>query len=657
MPQGTLRFGKRTAGKTVNGHDAQFYGLLDDIAIFAAALTPNQIRNLRDNVPHLTGKESGLLAGYTFAQKKSPPKLGRPITLHGAAQRVVTSAARDNDADASLLPLPSQHRPMDLPFPLGEEWSVIQGPDNPTGSHYGYAAFCWDFMVAGQPQSGTYPNGTGGAPFYACAPGTVENVDESASSGSPPSNLVEVKQGPDEYCAYLHLQQNGAFVNKNDPVTQGQKLALTGDTGVKKGANHIHLAVADDLDQTPGFVTFPVAFGDYELKTADGKWQSVARGMPSSGQVIRIPPAPTFGPRSLQAGSAVARGPNLLDVVATDTKGRAWIARWKPNTYARNWDRWRPVLADIAVSHTPVGLVARGGDKLDVFVAGQDGKTYTGAWDQHVAAGQWRGWWNILTGAIPPGGVVTAVSRDPHKLDVFLVSTDGTVYTAAWDQHAAGGAWQGWWPIKGLRAKPGARVTAVARDPHKLDIFVTAFDGKVYTAAWDQHVADGAWRGWWPVRNLVAADGAPVTVVARDSGKLDVFAVGNDGGVYTAAWDHRVADGKWRGWWRVGTLAAKPGTPVAAVSRQPHNLDLFVVANDNRVYTAAWDHKVADGKWRGWWPIGRRKAKAGSAVAAVSRAPLKLDVFVVGSNGNLYTAAWDHQAADGEWQGWWSIGT
>ena len=59
-------------------------------------------------------------------------------------------------------------------------------------------------------------------------------------------------------------------------VTMGQKLALTGDTGVKKGANHIHLAVADDLDQTAGFVTFPVAFSDYEVKNILGKW-SVAR--------------------------------------------------------------------------------------------------------------------------------------------------------------------------------------------------------------------------------------------------------------------------------------------------------------------------------------------------------------------------------------------
>jgi hypothetical protein len=36
MPQGTLRFGKRTNGKTVNQRDAQYYGLLDDVAVSPA---------------------------------------------------------------------------------------------------------------------------------------------------------------------------------------------------------------------------------------------------------------------------------------------------------------------------------------------------------------------------------------------------------------------------------------------------------------------------------------------------------------------------------------------------------------------------------------------------------------------------------------------
>ena len=82
------------------------------------------------------------------------------------------------------------------------------------------------------------------------------------------------------------------------------------------------------------------------------------------------------------------------------------------------------------------------------FSLARTGGVYTAAWERSVASGQWRGWWwNILTGAIQPGWPVAAVSRDPGKLDIFIVSTDGGIYTAAWDRNVANGAWRGWWRI------------------------------------------------------------------------------------------------------------------------------------------------------------------------------------------------------------------
>jgi hypothetical protein len=284
------------------------------------------------------------------------------------------------------------------------------------------------------------------------------------------------------------------------------------------------------------------------------------------------------------------------------------------------------------------------------------GKTWTGAWDQNVASGRWRGWWNVLTGAIPAGGAITAVSRDPNKLDIFIVSTDGGIYTAAWDQHVASAQWRGWWRIGNLKAVPGAPVAAVARDHNKLDIFVAADDGKTYTAAWDQNVASGQWRGWWNVLTGAIPAGGAITAVSRDPNKLDIFIVSTDGGIYTAAWDQHVANAQWRGWWRIGNLKAVPGAPVAAVARDHNKLDIFVAADDGKTYTAAWDQNVSNGQWRGWWNILIGAIQPGSPVAAVSRDPDKLDIFIVSTDGGIYTAAWDQHVASAQWRGWWRIG-
>ena len=50
VPNGTLRFGRRTHGQTINGHVGQFYGLLDDIAIFSGALSATEIKTIQPNV-------------------------------------------------------------------------------------------------------------------------------------------------------------------------------------------------------------------------------------------------------------------------------------------------------------------------------------------------------------------------------------------------------------------------------------------------------------------------------------------------------------------------------------------------------------------------------------------------------------------------------
>jgi hypothetical protein len=134
-------------------------------------------------------------------------------------------------------------------------------------------------------------------------------------------------------------------------------------------------------------------------------------------------------------------------------------------------------------------------------------------------------------------------------LDIFAVANDGTIQTAAWKDKGASSKWSGWWKIKTGTALPGSAVGVVSRAPGKLDVFVVRGDGGVYTAAWAANIADGKWQGWWRIQSLVAAPGALVSAVARDSEKLDVFVIGN--GVYTAAWDKNVSNGNWRGWWLI----------------------------------------------------------------------------------------------------------
>jgi hypothetical protein len=152
------------------------------------------------------------------------------------------------------------------------------------------------------------------------------------------------------------------------------------------------------------------------------------------------------------------------------------------------------------------------------------------------------------------------VSRDPNKLDIFIVSTDGGVYTAAWDQNVANAQWRGWWRIGNLVATPGAPVAVVSRDPNKLDIFVAGSDGRTYTAAWDANVANGAWRGWWNILTGAIPAGGTITPSRHPESSTSfspapTAACIRPHGISTG---HR-AVARWR---RVGNLTTVLGAPV-----------------------------------------------------------------------------------------------
>jgi Zn-dependent metalloprotease len=198
------------------------------------------------------------------------------------------------------------------------------------------------------------------------------------------------------------------------------------------------------------------------------------------------------------------------------------------------------------------------------------------------------------------------------------------------------------------RLPPWAAVNAVSRSTDKLDIFVTDQNGVIYTAAWQPAFTDW-WHGWWQLNGGRAQPGSPVYAVSRSQDKLDAFVIGTDSRVYTAAWEPAFTDG-WHGWWQLNGGVAALGAHVTVVSRGPDKLDAFMVGTDGHVYTANWQPAYTDW-WHGWYRIGDITVPQGAAIHGVSRSVDKIDIFATDVNGVIWTAAWDTAG----WHGWWQL--
>lgn len=304
------------------------------------------------------------------------------------------------------------------------------------------------------------------------------------------------------------------------------------------------------------------------------------------------------------------------------------------------WNRIGP-LADLpARRRTPITVLARYPEHLDVFAVADNGRTMSNWWDQ---ASGWAGWFQVQGGIASAGGAgspVTAVARYSSQLDVFTVGTDNRVYTAWWNG-ATG--WQGWAPLDTLQCRPGSVVNVVARYADHLDLFTTASDGRTMSTWWDVRTG---WAPWFQVQGGVAASSAPVTALARYPFHLDLFTVGADNRVYSCWWDERSG---WHPWFPIGSLVCRPDSTVTAVSRFPDQIDLFTTASDGRIMSTWWNIRTG---WGSWFQVSGGVASPGAPVTAIARYSGHLDLFVIGTDNRVYSTWW-HEGQG--WAGWFNV--
>jgi murein DD-endopeptidase MepM/ murein hydrolase activator NlpD len=277
LPDGTLRFG-HSGFRLNSGIGGQFYGLLDDFALFNSALSHENIKRLA-NAKRLTGKE-GMQFGCVFLDS-APESLRLPLQLSPGASYQEVSDSRNAMVDLPRIPLPLNSH-MHLPFAPGEAWHVTQGY-NQTMSHNGYAAFCWDLVRDGA------IGGSEGEMIYSASEGPVWKINQDfIGHDGRFVNSVSVWQGHRESCDYLHIKTKSALVSVGDKVSFGTRLAHVGDIGAAEGAYHLHMAVSNGQSEDDKSFTMPAAFSNYEAEV-DGEWKLMIRGIPQTDQRIRRP--------------------------------------------------------------------------------------------------------------------------------------------------------------------------------------------------------------------------------------------------------------------------------------------------------------------------------------------------------------------------------
>lgn len=166
------------------------------------------------------------------------------------------------------------------------------------------------------------------------------------------------------------------------------------------------------------------------------------------------------------------------------------------------------------------------------------------------------------------------------------------------------------------------------------DLFALGAGNRVYHR---YYTAGSRWSNWAPLSGGCLAS-APASAPRSGTSYIDVLARGCDNqlqiNTYTSSWS---------GWAPLGgQILYSP----AVISRPDGPINVFVVGTDHQLYQKTWTGST----WTGFLPLGGYLT---SAPTVVSRSPGKYDVFARDASNNIAQRSWDGIA----WSGWGTLPT
>jgi hypothetical protein len=312
--------------------------------------------------------------------------------------------------------------------------------------------------------------------------------------------------------------------------------------------------------------------------------------------------------------------------VVTNSKQRSEVFVHKAQSTLPQWSAWASLGAPPPGFLNAPAVVSRNPQVSNVYVRGGDRALWQLAFDGFE--GRWSSWLKhdgILL-AEPAAG-----SMNPNHEYVFGQGTDGQLFMKWWANDGEG--WRNWSPM----GAPGpgfiGRAATVSRSPQVWNVYVRGRDNALWQLAFH-----GRRRPVWTRHDDGGVLASPPAAGSMNPNHEHVFVRGTDGQVWAKWWQQG------SGWSAWASLGAPPvgfaGGP--AISEDATTCDLFVRGGDN----ALWQKSYKSGVW-GSWERHNDGGVLAEDPAVTSMRANQLQVFVRGTDGNVYQKFWDGGSGTG----------
>jgi hypothetical protein len=297
--------------------------------------------------------------------------------------------------------------------------------------------------------------------------------------------------------------------------------------------------------------------------------------------------------------------------------------------------------------------------RMQIFGVGADYNVYTMWKITTDPDSAWSDWTDMGggTAGIADDATVAVGYLPDGRMQIFGVGNDHHVYSL-WKVTAdPNSLWSAWQSLDGSAA--GAVIGIGYLPDQRIQLFVMGLDG-TFQSCWKITTdSNSDWSGWASIGAPPGGAGVQVSVGYLPDSRMQLFVLAGDGALYSMWKTSTDPDSSWTAWQSMGLLPGNnpPGTLSLAVGYLPDGrMQLFVVSNDQALYSAWKAATNPDSSWSSWADMGQPENAYLNNVSVGYLPDGRMQLFTPDNRGTVYSRWKTTTDPDSSWSGWVSMG-
>ena len=304
--------------------------------------------------------------------------------------------------------------------------------------------------------------------------------------------------------------------------------------------------------------------------------------------------------------------------------------KWQTSAGDSTWSPYSSLSGDIAPD-ADLAIAMNKDGRLQVFVVGTNNQLYYKT-QSSPNINTWSPAWTSLGGGIKADTSPAVARNSDGRLQVFVVGTNNQLYYKTQSSPNSASWSSSWTSLNGVM-RANTDPIGIANDDGRLQVFVVGTNNQLYYKTQSSPNINTWSPAWTSLGGGIKADTSPA--VARNSdGRLQVFVVGTNNQLQYRA---QTADDSstWSPAWTSLGGGLRANTDPIGIANNDGTLQVFVVGTNNQLYYKTQSSPNIN-TWSPAWTSLGGGIKADTSPAVARNSDGRLQVFVVGTNNQLY---------------------